>query len=68
MNNKNISKAFSICYAPNGGYLTFGGLNTAHHYPEENIQYVPYHDEYHQYRVRMAKIEVFLPLFFFLIF
>ena len=58
MNNKNRSKAFSICYAPSGGYLTVGGHNTNHHIVGEKVQYVNYHDEYSQYRVVLAKIEV----------
>jgi len=60
MNNKNNSKAFSLCLAQNGGYFTAGGYNHAYHNAQDKIQYAPYYDEYSQYRVYLKKIEVIL--------
>lgn len=55
--NQNISSAFSICYALNGGYLTVGGYNLAYHDPNSKPAYVPFHTEHGQYRVKLRKIQ-----------
>lgn len=58
MNNKDNSKAFSLCLAQEGGYFTAGGYNFAYHQKGETVQYVPYYDEYSQYRVYLRKVEI----------
>ncbi len=58
MNGGGNSMAFSICYAQYDGYLTVGGHNAIFHDPSEQVQYVTYHDEYHQYRVVLQSIKV----------
>jgi hypothetical protein len=58
MNNKNNSKAFSLCLAQDGGYFTAGGYNFAYHDEGAKVNYAPYYDEYSQYRVYLKKIEV----------
>jgi len=56
LKNSDFDRSFSLCLAPNGGYFTVGGYNTAYH--TEKIFYTRYYEEYGQYRVYLNKIEV----------
>jgi len=57
MQDNKISKAFSICFGQQGGYLALGGYNKTYHTSQDSIKYVPYDSGNGQYRVHWKGIK-----------